>query len=139
MMPPLVCVIDASVAVKLYLAEPLAAGAVALFGQLAHTTTQFHVPDLFYAECANIFWKYAQRSLYTPAKLANDLTTLRSLLLQRTSTFHLVTDALNLAVTHGITACDACYAALAQRLGVPLITADQRLEQKLAGTGLGVI
>ncbi len=46
-MMPLRCVVDASVAIKLYLAEPLAAEAYALFACLADPTTVFHVPDLF--------------------------------------------------------------------------------------------
>lgn len=49
MTPPLVCVVDAGVAVKLHLAELLAAEAHALFALLADPTT-FHVPDLFYVE-----------------------------------------------------------------------------------------
>jgi predicted nucleic acid-binding protein len=44
-----------------------------------------------------------------------------------------------LAVAHGITAYDASYVVLAQKQSVPLITADQKLEQKLSGTGLPVI
>lgn len=46
MTAPLVCVVDASVAVKLHLAEPLAGEAHALFACLADATTVFHVPDL---------------------------------------------------------------------------------------------
>jgi predicted nucleic acid-binding protein len=57
MTTPFICVVDASVAVKLYLAEPLATEAIALFGLLTAPVTVFHVPDLFYVECANIFWK----------------------------------------------------------------------------------
>ncbi len=59
MTAPISCVVDASVAVKLYLAEPLAAEAAALFALLVDPANVFHVPDLFYIECANIFWKYA--------------------------------------------------------------------------------
>ena len=78
MTAPLVCVVDAGVAVKLYLAEPLAAEATALSGQLADPTSRFHVPDPFYAECANIFWTYARRGVYPPARLARDLAALQA-------------------------------------------------------------
>ena len=44
--------------------------------------------------------------------------------------------ALPIATTHDVTAYDACYVALAQSLGVPLVTADQKLHAKLAGTPL---
>lgn len=138
MTAPLACVVDASVAVKLYLAEPLAAEAVALFGLLADPANVFHVPDLFYAECTNIFWKYVRRGGATPAQVTVHLADLLSLPLRRVPAFDLAADALSLALAHGITAYDACYVALARRLGVPLITADQRLERALAGAGLAV-
>jgi predicted nucleic acid-binding protein len=136
---PVACVVDASVAVKLFLAEPLAAEAHALFALLADPLTVFHVPDLFYAECGNIFWKCVQRGDATPAEVAVHLSHLAGWRLQRTATFDLISDALAIAITHGLTAYDACYVALAQRGRVPLITADQRLERRLAGSGYAVI
>ena len=48
MTTPLVCVVDASVAIKLYLAEALAAEAHALFAHLADPNTVFHAPDYEY-------------------------------------------------------------------------------------------
>jgi predicted nucleic acid-binding protein len=127
--------IDASTAVKLYLNEPLAAEATALFALLtASPPASLFVPDLFYAECANIFWKHSQRGNCTPAQATAFLTALQSLPLQRVPTYDLSADALALALAHGLTAYDACYVALANRLGLSLVTADQRLVQKLAGT-----
>src|SRR6516164_644598 len=118
MTTPYHCVVDASVAVKLYLAEPLATEAATLIGLLADPANVFHVPDLFYIECANIFWKYTQRGLATTAQTASHLVSLKALPLQRTSTFDLADDALRLAVAHGITAYDASYMVLAQRQSV---------------------
>jgi predicted nucleic acid-binding protein len=138
MTPPLVCVVDASVAIKLYLAEPLAAEAHALFTCLADTTTIFHVPDLFYVECANILWKQVQRGSATAPQVAAHYAALATLPLQRTPTFELAADALTIAAAHGITAYDACYVALAQRHGILLLTADERLVRKLAGGPVAV-
>lgn len=138
MTAPFHCIVDASVAVKLYLAEPLAAEAATSFGLLADPANLFHVPDLFYVECANILWKYVQRHLATEAQATGYLTSLKALPLQSTPTFDLVDDALSLAVARGITAYDACYVALAQRLGLSVITADQKLEQKLVAAGFSV-
>jgi predicted nucleic acid-binding protein len=132
-------VVDASVAVKLYLNEPLSAEAAHLFGHLAGTPpATFHVPDFFYLECANIFWKQLQRGTCTADQAAAFESALRSLPLVRTPAFDLSADALALAVAHDITAYDACYVALAARTGVALVTADQRLERKLAGSAVPV-
>jgi predicted nucleic acid-binding protein len=134
MTTPLACVIDASVAVKLFLAEPLASQATDLFAVLtADFGSVFHVPDLFYAECANIFWTQCQWGGRSLTQAQADLVDLRSLRLQVTSTLDLVDDALVIAGTASITAYDACYVALAQRHGLALITADQRLVNKLSG------
>ncbi len=65
----LVCVVDASVAIKLFLAEPLSSEAHALFACLATSSSTFHVPDLLYAECGNILWKHVQRGNGTAARL----------------------------------------------------------------------
>jgi predicted nucleic acid-binding protein len=104
MTPPLVCVVDASVAIKLYLVEPLSNEANALFACLADPSTVFHVPDLFYAECANILWKQVQRGNGTPAQATAHYAALAQLPLQRTPTADVGADALSLALTHGITA-----------------------------------
>jgi predicted nucleic acid-binding protein len=135
---PFVCVVDASVAVQLAVPEPLSAQAKQLFGLLSGGQATFHLPDLFYVECANVFWKKVGRGVCTAAEAAQALADLLALPLLQTPTFDLAAAALSLAVAHDLTAYDACYVALAQRLAVPLITADQRLEQKLAGSGLVV-
>jgi predicted nucleic acid-binding protein len=136
---PYVCVVDASAAAQLVVPEPLSGQATQLFALLAGGQAIFHVPDLFYVECANIFWKKVQRVVCSPAEAAKALADLRALPLARTPTFDLAADALNLALAHGITAYDGCYVALARRLGVPLISADQRLVHNvavLAGTAV---
>jgi len=127
------CVEDASVAVKLYLAEPLAAEAHALFSCLADPASVFHVPDLFFIEVANILWKQVKRGNASLAQVASHIAALTSLPFQTTSTMDLAADALTIAVNHNVTAYDACYVALAARLAVQHITADDQLVNKLAG------
>ena len=139
MTPPMIYVVDASVAVKLYLAELLSNEAHALFACLADPTTVFHVPDLFFAECANIFWKHMQRGNATDVEAASHLASLAAIPLMRTSTFDLFNDALTIALRHGITAYDSCYLALAQRHGIPTICADDKLVKKMAGSPHQVI
>lgn len=128
-------VVDASTAVKLYLNEPLEQEAAALFALLGPPpVVELHVPDLFYVECANIFWKHVARQTCTATQARDYEVALLALPLTRTPTFALMPEALDLALTHATSAYDACYVALASRLGLPLVTADQRLVTKLAGT-----
>ena len=133
---PTVCVVDASVGIKLFVAEDLSDRAHALFTQLAdEPPAQLHVPDLFYIECANILWKYVRRLGYPADRARQDLTNLGGLLLRSTATADLANEALDLAFAHGIAAYDACYVALAQRVRVPLVTADERLVRALSSAG----
>ncbi|HKZ84931.1 MAG TPA: type II toxin-antitoxin system VapC family toxin, partial [Anaerolineae bacterium] len=58
---PLECVVDASVGIKLFIAEPLSNLADALFAHLAADPPgRLMVPDLFFIECANILWKHVR-------------------------------------------------------------------------------
>jgi predicted nucleic acid-binding protein len=97
------------------------------------------VPDLFNIECTNILWKYVQRFGYPAENARQDIADLQSLALHSLPTAGLASDALALAPSFGITAYDACYAALARRLELPLVTADNPLAQKLAAGGLAVL
>jgi len=96
------------------------------------------VPDLLYIECANILWKYVRSTHYPLTSAMRDLADLRQLAFHATATSELMVEALQLAVAHGITAYDACYVALAQRKGIPLVTADEKLVRLLAGTSYSV-
>jgi predicted nucleic acid-binding protein len=93
------------------------------------------VPDLFYVECANVLWKHVRRQLLPAAAAQDNLRRLGGLALISVPTHALVEEAFALAAQHDVTAYDAVYAALAQSEHIPLITADEKLLQKLAGSG----
>jgi predicted nucleic acid-binding protein len=133
------CVVDASVGIKLLLAEPLSDRADRLFGHLYDAIpARFYVPDLFFVECTNVLWKYVRRFGYPSDAARQDVADLVRLPLQVASTAALAEAALSLAIAHEIAAYDAAYVALSQRLSLPLVTADERLSRRLAGTGLDV-
>jgi predicted nucleic acid-binding protein len=139
MVRPVRCVVDASVGVKLFVAEPLSDAAHALFTQLsADPHAQLHVPDLFYIECANILWKYVQRLGYPLKAAREDLAMLRALSLRSTPTALLLAASLEIAAAQKISAYDACYVALARQLRMPLVTADQKLVRTLVGLEVAV-
>lgn len=125
---PLRCVVDASVGIKLFVEEEFSDKVHALFAQLAgESPAELHIPDLFYIECASILLKYTRRFGRPLADSQADLADLKRLALKSTSTAGLMEDALTFANETKLTAYDACYAVLAQRLEIPLVTADQML------------
>ena len=135
----LACVVDASVGVKLFLVEPLSERADALFARLAEDpSAQLYVPDLFFVECTNILWKYVQWHGYPAQNADRDIADLLRLPLRAVSARDLVSEAPRLAATHRITAYDATYAALSRQLQLPLVTADESLVRRLAGSPLDV-
>jgi predicted nucleic acid-binding protein len=93
---------------------------------------------LFFVECANVLWKYVRRFGYPAENASQDVLNLQRLRLRSVSTAELIADALHIGLDHGLTVYDANYVTLAQRLRVPLITADERLVQALRGTAYDV-
>jgi len=133
------CVVDASVGIKLFLIELLSERADALFDRLIGALpARFYVPDLFFVECTNVLWKYVRRFGYPPQAAQQNVADLVRLPLQVVFTAALVESALALAGDHEITAYDAAYVALAERLSLPLVTADEALVRRLDGTDLDV-
>jgi predicted nucleic acid-binding protein len=132
-------VVDASVGIKLFVNEELSEEATSLFdGLVQEPPVQLYVPDLFYPECANILWKYVRRYDYPAEEARSAIQTLGGLSLQPISSSLFLSDALNLALAREVSAYDACYVALADNLGIPLVTADNKLVRKLDGCGIDV-
>ena len=126
------CVLDASVGIKLFVEEEFSDKVQQLFAKLADDPqAEIHVPDLFYVECANILLKYTRRFDRPLEDSLADLKDLNELALTITSTTELIEDALKLADEKKLTAYDACYAVLAPKLDLPLVTADAPLAKAI--------
>ena len=137
---PVACVVDASVGVKLVVAEALSNEAHALFAHLARDpSARFFAPELFDLECASVLRKQVQQGGLPLPDAQLHLAFLAALALHRLSMASLASDALTIAVTHRITVYDAAYVAASQRLGVPLITADSQLVARMTGTLFSVL
>ena len=119
-------VVDASVGIKLFVAEPLSDRTDALISKLGkEPPAELYVPDLFYIECANILLKYARRFGRSVEDAQADLVDLNLLALKSIPTVDLMEDAFSQAAQRNLSAYGARYAVLAQRLEIPLITADE--------------
>ena len=128
-------VIDASVAVKWLLppaGEPLADEAFRLLRLYAEGGLRFTVPDLFWAESANILWKAARQGRWSRAAAVEALATLMAVNLVTVPTLDLLEEAYDIAATFDGTIYDSLYVALAVRSGAQLVTADERLANALA-------
>ena len=128
-MSPLL-VVDASVAVKWYVTEPLTAEAL----RVLNGTDPLHAPDFLDPEVANILWKKVRKGDITRARADAILADLASAPIARTPDAGLVGPAFDLAVQTGRTVYDCLYLALAVRLNGRMVTADDRLVNALANT-----
>ena len=129
---PVRYVVDASVGIKLFVEEEFSEQAYAMFSHLAaEPPAELYVPDLFYIECTNILLKYTRRFGRSLEDSQADLADLGRLALRITSTADLMERSLLLAKKFDLSAYDACYAALAQQLEIPLVSADRPLTGKL--------
>lgn len=126
-------VVDASVAAKWFLpGEPLSAEAFSLLARYAKGELRFVVPDLFWAELANILWK-SVRLRRIPARSAHSaLESLRERSFPTVPSLDLLGAALTLALAFDRSVYDSLYVALAVHSKSHLITADEKLANSLA-------
>jgi len=126
------CVIDASVCLKVFIAEEDSNKAIALFADRQMLRC---APDLLLIECANVLWTKVRKGDYQVEDVVSNLQDLLAMDTIITPVADLLTRTFELAHSHDISAYDACYVAFAEQLGVPLVTADDRLAAKLQGSG----
>ena len=113
--------VDASVAIKWFVAEPDSSDAAAL---LRHPLS---APDLRAAECANILWKKVARAELTLNEAEVVALALEKAAVALHPTRARLATVMKLACELDCTTYDCFYLALAQELQQPLVTADLRL------------
>ncbi|HZP66687.1 MAG TPA: type II toxin-antitoxin system VapC family toxin [Rudaea sp.] len=111
-------IVDASVGIQWTIQEPTSARALTLLD------STIFVPDLFFAECANILWKKVTRKEITVVEARDCAQWLETLDLRVVSMTGLFRAALALACDLGHPAYDCIYLALARARDMPLVTAD---------------
>jgi predicted nucleic acid-binding protein len=128
-------VVDASVAAKWFLpakGEMLTEEAFGLFRRYAIGEIRFVVPDLFWAELANVLWKAVRRGRCSKAAAETGLASLVERKLSTVPSPTLLEAAFRIAMAFDRTVYDSLYVALAVHSKTQLITADERLANSLA-------
>lgn len=127
-------VLDASVAVKWFLLphETLTGEALKLLHDLEIGRVRFVVPDLFWSEIGNVFWKAVRTNRFPAHAAAEALEAVRELNIPTVSCSGLVHDAFLIALESSQAVYDCIYVALAVASAIPLLTADERLVQRLS-------
>jgi predicted nucleic acid-binding protein len=122
-------VIDASVAAKWFVSEqePFVAQARSLLGRYDRGEIIVALPDLFWAEIANFFWKAIRTERFTERSARTAIDLLRSKKFLTVPSLQLLDEALHISLTHNRSTYDCLYIALAQLLDCGFVTADERL------------
>ena len=128
-------VIDASVAAKWFLpaaGEPLSEEAAGWLRRYVKDEVRFVLPDLFWAELANVLWKAARQGRCTKMTARRAVTAMQEFNLPTVPSQLLLDEALALAFAFDRSVYDCLYVALALRSKAQLVTADERLANALA-------
>jgi predicted nucleic acid-binding protein len=129
-------VLDAGVAAKWFLPaadEPLRAEAVRLLRLYAKAQVSLLVPDLFFPEFANIFWKAQRRGRCNAAVADSAIREIRRAGFPTFPTGPLIQAAIQIARAFDRTVYDCIYVALAVEANAHLVTADEKLANSLPG------
>ena len=130
-------VVDASVAAKWFLpadGETLADEALQLLRRYTAGRIRLTVPDIFWAEFANILWKAVRRGRWTKASADAALAAMKERNLPTVPSFDLLHEAFAIANAFDRSVYDSLYVALAVNSKAELLTADERLAHALAAT-----
>ena len=128
-------VLDANVAAKWWLSgkeEQLRDEALDLLKRYAEGGVRFIVPDLFWPELGNIFWKAVRQRRCSRSLADAALTEMRDRKFPTFSSRELLADAFAIATKFDRTFYDSLYVALAVGFKAELVTADERLANALA-------
>ncbi|MET0604901.1 MAG: type II toxin-antitoxin system VapC family toxin [Beijerinckiaceae bacterium] len=123
-------VVDAGVALKLLLPEPLGEYAY----RLAAMSSPMIAPNLIRIEIANAFWKSVRKGVIDPNVSQVLLARVRAHFAELVDEDTLLPDALHLATTLNHPVYDCIYLALAETRSARLVTANERLMARIKGT-----
>jgi predicted nucleic acid-binding protein len=122
-------VVDANVVVKWFVPERLSEEAARLLDERYELAS----PDLLWPELGNVLWKKARAGQLTGQETARIVQALDQFPVAVFPSRLVLEGALEIALETGRSVYDSVYVALAVALECPLVTADERLVNALAG------
>ena len=125
-------VVDASIVVSLIAEESVSAAARASVAR-----ESLIAPELVLGETADVLWRKVRLRMMTAEQARRAGAGLRMLFTELAPLAGLTLAALDLALRRDHPVYDCLYVALAQREGVPLLTADRRLAERF-GDDVGI-
>jgi len=128
-------VLDASVAAKWFLpsaGETYVEEALTILQAFAAGKTRLLVPDLFWPEISNVFWKAFRLGRVSERAADEAITSLAAQQIVTASSRLLVNKAFAIAAAFHRPVYDAIYVALAVSSNYPFVTADERFANALA-------
>lgn len=123
----MIAIVDTSVAIKRFVAEPGSDRATAVFSRAVGA------PNLILFEFGNAMWKKVRRREIEPAQATGSLEVLRSMLILLPDDV-MAESALKLGLEFDHPIYDLIFLLMAAELQVPLITADTKLLAHLKGS-----
>lgn len=128
-------VIDASIVVQRLIRDTYTEHVKVLFRQLL-TGNRLIIPEFCLLECTNVIWKQVRFQGMPQDQADNLVHDLNALPLTIMPVTGLLARGLHIGLIHELAVYDSVYIALAERLRIPLITADERQEK--AANAMGV-
>ena len=119
-------VVDASVATKWVVEETHSDKATLLLAYEAR-----HAPDHWQAEAVSVLWSKVFRGDLTAADAEERMTVLMRAPVIGARIAGLLPRAFAISVAREVTIYDSLYVALAEQLGIPMVTADARLIRRV--------
>ncbi len=121
-------VVDASVAVKWVVEEQHSAEAALLL-----QCETLHAPDHWQAEAVNALWAKVAKADLPTADAEEGIRLLLRAPVSGTPIRALIARAFAISLAQSVTVYDSLYVALAEKLDIPFVTADQKLIRRMAG------
>lgn len=128
-------VVDASVVAKLYFPEDDSDLVEIVLGG----GDRIIAPDFLFVEMASIAAKKVRRGLATMESAVRSVNSLTLFVDEWVASSGMAERAFDLAATHGFSAYDGTYLALAEARGFELLTADIKLVRLARGAGFGAL